>query len=547
MIHETMHTSGQPLEPALRASMESQFGCSFSEVRIHVDDLAAASAQALKAEAYTVGSHIFFAARRYNPATPRGQWLLAHELAHVVQQQTDGSTAPVYSRLEEEANDVADWVVSGLPQRRGVRLTPAPRGFIQCHNDVTCPGIPISAGAQAIWLPANEVIETAYKEHPNNRRHLNALFFGSQFENRDVLPPSGVPNRRFAETLLRRLRGLQNQRRPDIIDFQDRVFYEIKSIGYARQGSVQVASYYIVADEIRREYAAFAEPPWKVEYATWYPPHVLPFPTDPLNKIVCTQATDHNRYPGLILYEVRELTDDEKRRRRQARAHGYELWNFDQGFAEILPMIRNELPNAVQSFDPEYPNYVILVPQDLYWAWYQPRTDQLFEKMKVKPPFLDPKHPIGQFHIIAGTATLIAAGAIAAWGVVAAASTLFAASAVAATTIAEAGAAEIVSLAAYRAMLSAPAAKALAAAAGVLLVIGSAKQADAASAKDFKAIRAVALADFRFDNGIESATKTQLPVDKIQSPEMLKGKFAIGTRVLFDGTPHVIIGQISAR
>jgi hypothetical protein len=544
---ETAQGFGEPIEPALRELMEAHFGRSFSDVRIHMDDLAVGSAQALNARAYTVGPHIFFAAHRYNPATPEGLWLLAHELAHVVQQEAGGPAIFEYPELEMEANDAADWIVSGCRPRRGFQLTPAPAGIIQCHNDVACPGIPISAGAQAIWLPANDAIEMAYKEHPNNRRHLNALFFGSQFENRDVLPPSGVPNKKFAETLLRRLRGLQNQRRPDIIDFQDRVFYEIKSTGFARQGVEQVASYYIIADEVRRQYAAFAEPPWKIEYAGWYPPHVLPFPTDPLNKIVCTQATDHNRYPAVILYEVRELTDEEKRRRRQARAQGYELWNFEQGFAEILPMIRNELPNAVQTFDPEYPNYVILLPQDLYWAWYKQRNDRVLEKMKVHPPFLDPKHPVGQFHIIAGTATLIAAGAIAAWGVVAAASTLVAASAAAATTIAEAGAAEVISLAAYRAMLSAPAAKALAAAAGVLLVIGSTKQANAANANEYKAIRAVALADFRFDNGIESATKTRLPADKVQSPEMLKNKFALGTRVLFDGTPHVIIGQISAR
>jgi Domain of unknown function (DUF4157) len=66
--------------------MESRFGHDFGKVRIHADTGAAASARALHAHAYTVGSDIAFAPGRYSPHTAPGRRLLAHELAHVVQQ-----------------------------------------------------------------------------------------------------------------------------------------------------------------------------------------------------------------------------------------------------------------------------------------------------------------------------------------------------------------------------------------------------------------------------------------------------------------------------
>jgi hypothetical protein len=72
--------------------MEARFGHDFSQVRVHADDRAAASARAVDAEAYTVGRNVVFGGGRYTPASPRGNSLLAHELAHVVQQQ--GVDAP---------------------------------------------------------------------------------------------------------------------------------------------------------------------------------------------------------------------------------------------------------------------------------------------------------------------------------------------------------------------------------------------------------------------------------------------------------------------
>lgn len=77
---------GEPLAPAQRAFFEPRFGHDFSQVRVHADGQAAHAAQALQARAYTVGRDIVFGAGQYAPGAPEGRRLLAHELAHVVQQ-----------------------------------------------------------------------------------------------------------------------------------------------------------------------------------------------------------------------------------------------------------------------------------------------------------------------------------------------------------------------------------------------------------------------------------------------------------------------------
>ncbi|MGA2292074.1 DUF4157 domain-containing protein [Bradyrhizobium sp.] len=94
IVHEVLRSPGQPLDAATRAFMEPRFGHDFSRVRVHTDARAAASAEAVHARAYTVGSNVAFGANQYAPANARGRELLAHELAHTIQQQrSPGSTA----------------------------------------------------------------------------------------------------------------------------------------------------------------------------------------------------------------------------------------------------------------------------------------------------------------------------------------------------------------------------------------------------------------------------------------------------------------------
>ena len=66
--------------------MEPRFGHDFSQVRVHTDARAAESANAVNAAAYTVGQDLVFDSERYAPGTRAGRRLIAHELAHVIQQ-----------------------------------------------------------------------------------------------------------------------------------------------------------------------------------------------------------------------------------------------------------------------------------------------------------------------------------------------------------------------------------------------------------------------------------------------------------------------------
>lgn len=96
MVNDTLGSAGQPLDRGTRRFMESRFGQDFSQVQVHTGDRAAASASAIGARAYASGSHIIFGASQYMPHTRSGRHLLAHELAHVVQQTAlPGEATPV--------------------------------------------------------------------------------------------------------------------------------------------------------------------------------------------------------------------------------------------------------------------------------------------------------------------------------------------------------------------------------------------------------------------------------------------------------------------
>jgi hypothetical protein len=86
IVHDVLRSPGQPLDPATRAFMEPRFGHDFSRVRVHCDARAAESAQSVNALAYTVGRDVTFGPGQYAPGTSAGRRLIAHELAHVVQQ-----------------------------------------------------------------------------------------------------------------------------------------------------------------------------------------------------------------------------------------------------------------------------------------------------------------------------------------------------------------------------------------------------------------------------------------------------------------------------
>jgi hypothetical protein len=122
-VHDVVGKGGgTALDDSTRGSMESSFGQSFADVRVHTDEKASRSAESVGANAYTVGSDIVFKSGQFNTASTTGQRTLAHELTHVVQQRSgpvEGSDAPGGIRLstpsdrfERAADATADEVVA---------------------------------------------------------------------------------------------------------------------------------------------------------------------------------------------------------------------------------------------------------------------------------------------------------------------------------------------------------------------------------------------------------------------------------------------------
>jgi outer membrane protein OmpA-like peptidoglycan-associated protein len=149
LVHEVLLSPGQPLDAATRAVMEPRFGHDFSKVRVHTDTRANESAHAVNALAYTVGPQIVFGAGHYRPGTMTGRQLLAHELTHVVQQQSRPSAGhslrvgPSSDAYEAEAERAASTATShGAPHT----TEHAPEAIQRKEADPPAAAAPPSAG-----------------------------------------------------------------------------------------------------------------------------------------------------------------------------------------------------------------------------------------------------------------------------------------------------------------------------------------------------------------------------------------------------------------
>jgi Domain of unknown function (DUF4157) len=107
---------GRSLDGDARSRMESVFHRRFPAVRVHTGAAAEAIADRLNARAFTVGDHVGFAKGEFQPGTPVGDALLAHELAHVTQQQgaEHQESGPSSVSLERDADVTAFGAVSSL-------------------------------------------------------------------------------------------------------------------------------------------------------------------------------------------------------------------------------------------------------------------------------------------------------------------------------------------------------------------------------------------------------------------------------------------------
>jgi Domain of unknown function (DUF4157) len=113
--------AGEPLSSGIRSRMEPAFGTNLSHVRVHTNTAATGLSNRVNARAFAVGNHVAFGSNEYQPGTLIGDALIAHELAHVMQQRGSGKSIEkmevgntAYNALEADADQTAMGVVSSL-------------------------------------------------------------------------------------------------------------------------------------------------------------------------------------------------------------------------------------------------------------------------------------------------------------------------------------------------------------------------------------------------------------------------------------------------
>lgn len=124
--HAISSASGERLSEAAAAHFRSRYSHDFSAVRIHADRAAGRTARTLGAHAFTLGNDIHFAPGAYAPATSDGQRLLAHELAHVVQQATGSPLGDDQAEAEARAAETSTGAVHTGPGRPVPRVQRSP-------------------------------------------------------------------------------------------------------------------------------------------------------------------------------------------------------------------------------------------------------------------------------------------------------------------------------------------------------------------------------------------------------------------------------------
>jgi hypothetical protein len=180
--------------------MEPLFGHDFSRVRIHADAEADRAAAAVDAQAYTVGTHIVFAAGRYVPHVAKGHTLLAHELAHTVQQgeQRPDQNVHIDDCGDDAAARAATAVAHGQPVTDlGPRVGPR----IQRQAPYRAPGVNVRLPAVEEAVRQVAEFETGSRPLTEPERRLAERVFGRSIDysrvrivETSVLPGTTVGN-----------------------------------------------------------------------------------------------------------------------------------------------------------------------------------------------------------------------------------------------------------------------------------------------------------------------------------------------------------------
>jgi hypothetical protein len=220
---QSQQGAGRPLPPSERSFFESRFGRDLTGVRVHDDAAARNAARDVSAQAFTYGQDVYFGAGRYRPGTESGRELLAHELAHTIQQRPGARLERRVQRVPTQPPGPAGTTTtSGAAPTSTVGTAPAAPGSATSSKEAYH-GMTVSSNAAAIDLAnpptqlkgsvtgtgaakrlnLDEVNIPAFKLHdaPGNQWDKNA---------RPFVKPAGFVRTDIQDTTWRNKVGLRN-------------------------------------------------------------------------------------------------------------------------------------------------------------------------------------------------------------------------------------------------------------------------------------------------------------------------------------------------
>jgi len=433
-------------------------------------------------------------------------------------------------------------------------------------------------------MSANRAIEDAYKDQHGN----HAVLVGSQFEEgfmerripREIRLPQGAHNKEFGDHLLEELRGPKGgPRKPDIVDFDDRAFYEIKPVDtflWDRQKTVnQHTSLYRMADDVVDEFndrkraetpigskRLETEEPWVIENAKWKPPFCLTMPGLQGQYKLDTFATNYDldrNCRGIIVYRVwKKYRKQEEEAQAAARVV---VTDKDEAYNKLLPA-PGDLPKIIGRYDPYEPEHLVIVAKYFDDAFNRRPTVDIVQKVadSAVPPAFDRRNPIGQFRFLSRLGPfatnhpedLLKIGAMLVVGAAGLAVLVIAAPEAGAgaggAAVIEEGGATVISLAARRLAASA-AAEAVKKAAGIILLFGTIQsiRGNDVSFSRVGAMRAIPLNSVTPYKSTYSALSSGLCI--ADSPDQfpaVQGDIRVGDTVMFDSEPHSVVARLVA-
>ncbi|MEP6861160.1 MAG: DUF4157 domain-containing protein [Deltaproteobacteria bacterium] len=234
-------SSGMSLPTPIMRKFESSLGTDLSSVRVHTGAESQSAASAVGAKAYTMGQDIHFGAGHYDPSSRAGQHLLAHEVAHTVQQR--GGTSTRQNKLEvsgpqdaaeHEADRAADAMVTGSTTAIAGH---APASVARLVSDNALDQAATSAQAEQQNAPPDRIGGLSVANDTASAKQMLAMIHGWDDDMQEALKtkdatPLDVQQNNNAEQQLEEYLGALTGESVGLGNFQ--VLYKRSQIEYAR-------------------------------------------------------------------------------------------------------------------------------------------------------------------------------------------------------------------------------------------------------------------------------------------------------------------------